>query len=1198
MKNQLMRVFSLIVVLFIILGIPALLITISNPLAALDTVGGSIASIDGSITFLLQVFIPLIAWVGWASLVIPIITETIARARRVDAVQLPGILRVQQNVAAVLIGLIFASGAGFSNAVAVEAASSAAPAPVATSVSAPATVQAQQSAPSASEIRQASQSGPSYMVNGSQTLWGIAEATLGDGNRWNEIFVLNQNVVQNDGQALTSPDQWLNDGWVLTLPQDAKIPQLIHPEQSVTIQPGDTLSEIALEHYGDLEAYHFIAGEASNHVQPDGTMIQDADLIQPGWQFTLPGATAAPSSAPASESSVPPAASTVPGTQETGAAEAHSATIPGASAPSENAQKSSAAAATPTASAPAVSAPTADAPSASAHPSSAAVSDASTSADESGIGTSAAHGRPKTDTAPATPKAAAPSAVSESTSVASAPSQAPTASAPSASAPSAKPANEQSSGASVPGGAIASESAGADSAETHHIETAGSTQNAQAEETVEDQSFNPVLTGGALLASGLLAAFAARRWYQRRRRRPGQRRPLSSAAAQTLTQLEAEAAPLGLKELDCGLRIISAHCAAINQPIPVLKFLTLDDSKANLYFASDVQLPYPFESTEDANCWTLPLSSVRETPTPEVAAPYPALITLGDDRSGSAMMLNLEHAGTLQISDPLQSTGAGSPVSEMMGSFAAELLLSPWAEGLRMTFIGVEDSFLTQIAASQITACAADQAQQVLEKLTAQAEELTGWLEREGYESIAQARAAGADAFPPHIVIVSDAVDELIRWDLMNVVRSLPHVAIAVISHASTLEAESAYNLVRMREAHADLSDLVVKLDPLGVCLAPRLLTSDEAEMVLNLLQEASADPVSPAPDDELLEPLDVSEDEAQVEDSTFEEQEEQLASAEEAVPEVEQEEEEPEEEEEPAVPSYEAGLSPEEMRAETRQIFTHLFGDTEIYRALVEQGNALTHLTDAEVAHPFLALLGPVRLLGAAGPVPRTKTNEPSWGLMDRYAATAAFLHLHPSVTAESYHAAFWPHEHHSAQSAVSKRNQLTGRVRQWLGTSSDGQQYLPHATAGNYGLSELVTSDWSIFQALTGPDLKDQPTACLLAAFSLVRGVPLEGKASHYAWAENDREEMRDRIIDVAHELLARAQEAQDHRLILQVARQARAIDGSQEAFWTAEIHEEILANNAQKAQDLKDQFMDYLAAWDEEPTDDAAKVLNLAA
>ena len=50
-------------------------------------------------------------------------------------------------------------------------------------------------------------------------------------------------------------------------------------------------------------------------------------------------------------------------------------------------------------------------------------------------------------------------------------------------------------------------------------------------------------------------------------------------------------------------------------------------------------------------------------------------------------------------------------------------------------------------------------------------------------------------------------------------------------------------------------------------------------------------------------------------------------------------------------------------MRAETRQIFTHLFGDTDIYRALVENGNALTHLTDAEVAHPFLALLGPVRL-------------------------------------------------------------------------------------------------------------------------------------------------------------------------------------------------------------------------------------------
>ena len=225
MKTQILRVFSLIAVLFIILGIPALLITVSgNPFASLDMVGGVIASVDGALAFLLHVFIPIIAWVGWASLVIPLVVEAVVQVRRGDAVKLPSVLRVQQNVAAVLIGMILASTAGISTATAVESGGSAGmPVAPTQTVSAPATVQANYGAPSAAEKAQAAQKGPSYMVNGNQTLWDIAETTLGDGSRYVEIFALNQGVVQNDGAALLSSDQWLHDGWVLTLPQDAKV---------------------------------------------------------------------------------------------------------------------------------------------------------------------------------------------------------------------------------------------------------------------------------------------------------------------------------------------------------------------------------------------------------------------------------------------------------------------------------------------------------------------------------------------------------------------------------------------------------------------------------------------------------------------------------------------------------------------------------------------------------------------------------------------------------------------------------------------------------------------------------------------------------------------------------------------------------------------------------------------------------------
>ena len=291
----------------------------------------------------------------------------------------------------------------------------------------------------------------------------------------------------------------------------------------------------------------------------------------------------------------------------------------------------------------------------------------------------------------------------------------------------------------------------------------------------------------------------------------------------------------------------------------------------------------------------------------------------------------------------------------------------------------------------------------------------------------------------------------------------------------------------------------------------------------------------------------------------------------------------------------YEEGKSPEEIRAETQQVFAHLFGETDMYDALVKDGSTLTHETVTNLEHPFLALLGPVRLLNAKGPAPLTKgKNEVSTVLMDRYAAVAAFLHLHPGVETEDYHAAFWPGEHHSSTKADTRRNQLTGKVRQWLGSTKDHEPYFPRAVSRRYSLSELINSDWALFQILTDGELALRPTSHLLAAFSLVRGVPLDGSSAHYPWAENDREKMRTRIIDVAYELLDRARVAQDHRLILQIARAARMIDSTQDAFWMAEIHEEILTNNLQKAQQLKTQFLDYLESWDVEPSEEAAKVL----
>ena len=1301
MKTQILRVFSLIAVLFIIFGIPALLITVSgNPLASLDMVGGVIASVDGALTFLIQVFIPIIAWIGWASLTIPLIIEAAVQVRHGESVKLPGILRFQQNVAAVLIGMILASTAGISGATAIESGGTAGvPVTPNQTVSAPATVQAQYGAPTVAEKAQASQTGPSYMINGHETLWDIAETTLGDGSRYIEIFNLNQGVVQKDGAALLSTDQLLHDGWVLTLPQDAKIPQPIAGNGTVTIKPGDTLSEIALENYGDLEAYHYIAGAASKTTQPDGTTIQDADLIQPGWEFTMPGTPAAPTT-PATNGNAGSSTALAPSAGSSSASGASSSADASTQAPSAAASASatpvaSNAPAAPVAATPAASAVTGASTAPDAAPTSApattSAASSAISADEAAasVGSSSAHGAPKGHQA--TAPAAAPTSAPATTSAASSAAVAGTSSTAAAQNPAQAPAAQQGATSAIPGGTIATESAEktgtteqageteqtSTGVQTHDVQTAGSTQDATvASAEDEENNYTLPLTGGALLAAGLLSVFAARRWYQRRRRTPGQTRQISTEAAATLTALEAEAATAPLAALDYGLRLLAQHCRTTATPVPVLKYLAISTTEANLYFEQDIEnLPAPFQSTLDANLWTLPLASLTAEEPLNISAPYPALITVGDDAQGAALMLNLEHAGTLQLHDPIHGTSQVNTIDQMIGSIATELLLNPWAEGLHLSLLGIDDSFLTALSADRITTYTAEQSEECLATLTAEAQDLQDFLESEGYDSVHEARMAGAESFPVHIVIVSDTINEMDRSDLLDLVHTMPNVAIAIISHEDTAEDLDGnsrnYRLNVIRTPHGDISDTMVELLPMGIPLIPRYLTEDEEEAILQLLGEASEDPApapaevlhfpevtstatdTPAEDQISQDPTDAPAESPVVEDApepaettgelavdeapgTTPEPEPatepaeatsygidtatsygydtattptpepaeatgELAADEATTPAPAPEPEEAAPAPETEAPTalapacYEEGKRPEEIRAETQQVFAHIFGDTDLYDALVKNGSTLTHETATNLEHPFLALLGPVRLLNAQGPAPLTKgKNEVSTVLMDRYASVAAFLHLHPGAETEDYHSAFWPGEHHSSTKADTRRNQLTGKVRQWLGSTKDHHPYFPRAVSRRYSLSELINSDWALFQILTDGDLAARPTSHLLAAFSLVRGVPLDGSSAHYPWAENDREYMRDRIIDVAYELLDRARQAQDHRLILQVARAARMIDSTQDAFWTAEIHEEILTNNLQKAQELKTQFLDYLESWDVEPSEEAAKVL----
>jgi DNA-binding SARP family transcriptional activator len=69
--------------------------------------------------------------------------------------------------------------------------------------------------------------------------------------------------------------------------------------QMHTVEPGDTLWDLAVRYYGDGEAWHRIYGANRGQPQPDGRALSDPDLILPGWQLTIPAAPAPGAPGPA-----------------------------------------------------------------------------------------------------------------------------------------------------------------------------------------------------------------------------------------------------------------------------------------------------------------------------------------------------------------------------------------------------------------------------------------------------------------------------------------------------------------------------------------------------------------------------------------------------------------------------------------------------------------------------------------------------------------------------------------------------------------------------------------------------------------------------------------------------------------------------------------------------------------------------------
>ncbi|MBK8462873.1 MAG: LysM peptidoglycan-binding domain-containing protein [Nigerium sp.] len=288
----------------LLVGLPWLLLqvefgTLPTLTSWTDLAGLLLRRDDGSLAL---VAIKTIGWITWALLAGLILLEVGASLRGVRAPDLRG-LALPQSAARQLVAAAAALFVALpANTVPAHAAPTPAPAVVAG-----VTVEKTDAATSATPAAEDAAGVRRHTVKRGESLWSIAEQHLGDGRRYDEIAALNTRLLDGRG------DGFLKPGWTLNLPDDEQPTSASRtaasPDTSYTVRKGDTLSEIALDHYGDARAYPRIADASRHLTQPGGRRLSDPDVIDIGWTLTIPHTGAAPRTKEVAE---PPAPSTVP----------------------------------------------------------------------------------------------------------------------------------------------------------------------------------------------------------------------------------------------------------------------------------------------------------------------------------------------------------------------------------------------------------------------------------------------------------------------------------------------------------------------------------------------------------------------------------------------------------------------------------------------------------------------------------------------------------------------------------------------------------------------------------------------------------------------------------------------------------------------------------------------------------------------
>lgn len=240
-----------------------------------------------------------VVWITWAQITWSVLVEGVASARGSAAARSRFVAGpIQVNVAKLVASVVLvatllprfspAPASAMPLALAIPATATTSAVPQSAQPAAPTPTQA-----AVGPESPATPAGHRWVVQRGDTLWDIARVTLGDPERWREIYDLNKAVVQADGRTFTDPGV-LEKGWILQLPSDATSPPPLPvslgtpPNDAYVVQKGDSLWKIASEQLGDPHRYPEIFEANKGAPQTDGRSLTSPSVLEPGWTLQLP----------------------------------------------------------------------------------------------------------------------------------------------------------------------------------------------------------------------------------------------------------------------------------------------------------------------------------------------------------------------------------------------------------------------------------------------------------------------------------------------------------------------------------------------------------------------------------------------------------------------------------------------------------------------------------------------------------------------------------------------------------------------------------------------------------------------------------------------------------------------------------------------------------------------------------------------